>query len=50
MDDGYQQFVQAKSQLGGEHGFSPSFIHPKLYDFQSFIVDFACRHGEFANH
>ena len=45
MGDGYQQFVQAKSQLGGEHGFKPSFVHPDLYDFQSHLVDFACRQG-----
>lgn len=41
----YADFVRQKSQIGGEHGFEPSFIHPKLYDFQSHLVDFACRQG-----
>lgn len=45
MQDEYVNFVRDKSQVGGQFGFEPSFIHPKLYDFQSHLVDFACRQG-----
>lgn len=44
-ENAYVDFVRRKSQLGGEYGFEPSFIHPKLYDFQSHLVNFACRQG-----
>lgn len=44
----YQQFVRGKAQIGGEHGFAPTFLHPQMYDFQSQIVDWATRQGRAA--
>lgn len=43
--NGYASFVQAKSQLGGKHGFKASFQHPMAYDFQSHLVDWAIEQG-----
>lgn len=41
----YTSFIEAKSQLGGEFGFAPTFHHPNAYDFQSHIVEWAVRQG-----
>lgn len=41
----YQAFIRGKSQLNGQFGFEPSYIHSGAYDFQSFLVDWACRQG-----
>jgi hypothetical protein len=46
--DPYNEFVARKSQLGGEYGFKPKFQHPKAYDFQSHLVDWAVRQGRAA--
>ncbi len=46
--DAYREFVRLKSQLGGRHGFEPSFQHPMAYDFQSHLVDWAVRQGRAA--
>jgi hypothetical protein len=34
--------------MGGQFGFKPSFIHPRAYDFQSHLVDFAVTQGRAA--
>ncbi len=40
----YAAFLERKSQLGGEFGFAPTFMPPMLFDFQSYLVDWAmCR-------
>ena len=33
----YQAFIQRKSQLAGEFGFAPTFVHPMAYDFQNYM-------------
>ncbi len=45
MSDRYRQFIEQKSQLSGEFGFKPSFHLPQAYDFQAFLIDWACRQG-----
>lgn len=44
----YGAFLSAKSQLGGEHGFAPTFHHPNAFDFQAHLVDWATRQGRAA--
>jgi len=44
----YLDFIGAKSQLAGEFGFAPEFIHPDCYDFQSHLIEWACRQGRAA--
>ena len=46
--DIYRSFVTAKSQMDGGAGFEPSFQHEAEYDFQSHLVDWACRQGRAA--
>lgn len=45
MIENYTRFIQMKSQLDGQSGFKPKFQHPKAYDFQSFLIDWAVRQG-----
>lgn len=44
----YQEFLAAKSQLGGDHGFEPLFMPSFLFDFQEHLVDWAVRKGRAA--
>lgn len=44
----YRDFVLSKSQLDGHHGFEATFLHPKLYDFQAHLVQWAVRQGRAA--
>ena len=44
----YEVFLQAKSQLGGNHGFEPVFVPDFLYDFQQSLVEWAVRKGRAA--
>jgi hypothetical protein len=44
----YRSFVQAKSQLGGHFGFKPTFHHPKAFDFQSSLTEWAVEQGRAA--
>jgi hypothetical protein len=44
----YREYIEGKAQLGGEFGFDPVFRHPKAYEFQSFLVDWAVRQGRAA--
>jgi len=44
----YADFVFGKSQLDGEHGFAPVVHNGSLLDFQSAMVDWACRKGRAA--
>jgi len=43
--DAYKDFVIKKSQMGGEHGFKRLYVNENEYDFQSFLIDWACRQG-----
>lgn len=41
----YEAFLASKSQLGGEHGFEPSFMPRQMFPFQSALVEWAQRKG-----
>jgi hypothetical protein len=44
----YLAFLDRKSQLGGDFGFEPHFMPGFLFDFQSYLVDWAVRKGRAA--
>jgi len=44
----YDQFLLTKSQLDGEYGFDPVWMPDFLIDFQSAMVEWACRKGRAA--
>ena len=44
----YQEFLQAKAQLEGDHGFAPVWVPDFLFDFQAAMVEWACRKGRAA--
>jgi hypothetical protein len=44
----YEEFIDAKSQMGGNHGFDPGELPSYLYDFQAYLVDWALRKGKAA--
>jgi hypothetical protein len=46
--DDYHAFLARKSQLGGDHGFEPTFLPPCLFDFQRHLVAWAVRRGRAA--
>jgi hypothetical protein len=41
----YQEFLERKSQLGGNHGFEPLFMPDYLFDFQKYLVEWSIRKG-----
>jgi hypothetical protein len=41
----YAAFLEAKTHLGGEHGFSPIWMPDFLFDFQRVLVEWATRRG-----
>ena len=43
----YEQFLERKTQLGGEHGFEPIWMPPQLFDFQRALVEWSVRKGPF---
>ena len=44
----YAEYIERKSQLGGEHGFSPVWEPEFLFDFQHSLVEWALRKGRAA--
>jgi len=48
MNQTYEQFLDAKSQLGGEFGFEPTFMPDFLFPFQRALIEWACRKGRSA--
>jgi len=44
----YRTFLERKSQLGGDHGFAPTFMPSFLFDFQTHLVDWSVRKGRAA--
>jgi len=48
MSQEYDQFINRKSQLSGNHGFDPSFMPEMLFPFQRALVEWACRKGRAA--
>ena len=41
----YEDFLNAKTQVGCEHGFEPVFMPDMLFPFQMALVDWAVRKG-----
>ena len=46
--DDYEQFVKTKASTYTPAGFSPSYLPSHLFDFQSAIVEWACKRGRAA--
>jgi len=44
----YHDLIARKSQLGGQFGFAPDFMHENLYPFQRHLVDWAVHQGRAA--
>ena len=44
----YDDFLESKAQLGGEHGFYPNWMPDFLFDFQRSLVEWALRKGRSA--
>lgn len=44
----YEQFIESKSQMGGQFGFEPVWMPGFLFDFQKYGVDWGLRLGRFA--
>lgn len=44
----YQEFLQAKTHEGAQHGFEPTFMPDALFDFQRDLVTWAVRKGRAA--
>jgi hypothetical protein len=48
MSKSYADFLAAKAQLGGDHGFEPTWLPSGLFDFQEFLIGWALRKGRAA--
>lgn len=44
----YQQFLNAKQHLEGDHGFTPTFLPLFVFDFQKALIEWACQKGRAA--
>ena len=44
----YRDFVEAKTHLAGEFGFSPIYENPHCHGFQNHLIEWACRQGRSA--
>jgi hypothetical protein len=44
-DNPYRDFLLAKTQLGGEHGFKPVWMPDEAMLFQSYLMDWSVRRG-----
>jgi hypothetical protein len=44
----YEQFLEAKTHVGAEHGFDPIWMPDSLFPFQAALVEWACRKGRAA--
>lgn len=44
----YASFIERKSQMGGDHGFSPSFVPDVMFDFQKSLLEWSVRKGRSA--
>ena len=44
----YESFLDAKTQVGCDHGFDPLWMPDKLFPFQVSLVEWACRKGRAA--
>ena len=48
MSDDYQAFLDAKTHVGADHGFDPTWMPDALYPFQESLVQWAVRKGRSA--
>ena len=48
MNEDYKTFLKTKTQLGGNHGFEPIWLHDELFDFQKDLTTWALRKGRAA--
>ena len=48
MAGSYHRFIDRKSQIGGNHGFEPSWMPDFLFDFQRDLVEWATWRGRAA--
>jgi hypothetical protein len=48
MSEEYQRFLESKMQLSGEHGFAPVWMPGAAFDFQEYLLDWACCKGRSA--
>ncbi len=45
----YADFIQTKTQLGGNHGFEPLWMPDSAFDFQKSLIEWNCRKGRSAD-
>lgn len=48
MKNTYVEFLERKSQMGGNHGFKPIWMPDFLFDFQAHTVDWSLKKGKSA--
>lgn len=48
MTISYDAFLDAKTSIGGDHGFEPTFIPDRAFDFQSALIQWATKKGRAA--
>jgi hypothetical protein len=41
----YSEFLYEKTHISGDHGFTPTFIPDKAFDFQKSLIDWAVKKG-----
>ncbi len=41
----YQEYLASKAHVGADHGFDPTFMPDKLFDFQKMLVEWSTRKG-----
>src|SRR4030043_650430 len=44
----YQEFLNQKKQIGGMYGFKTICYPDKSFDFQKYLIDYACQKGRSA--
>ena len=44
----YEQFLERKTQLGGDHGFDPVWMPDMLFDFQKSLAEWSLLKGRAA--
>src|SRR5438874_2157564 len=44
----YPEFLERRTQLGGDHGFEPTWMPDFLFPFQAALVEWAIRRGRSA--
>ena len=49
MTQTYEQFLERKTQLGGDHGFEPLWMPDNAFDFQKHLIEWNCRKGRSAD-